>query len=119
MTEPPNAADAPECLSCGACCFSSLETYVRVTGADYARLGEHAETLVCFDGNRAYLRMLDGHCAALHIDGTTRRFVCSVYEVRPATCRELERGGGACAGEREVKAERPLLALSRKRSRLA
>jgi hypothetical protein len=57
--------------------------------------------------------MVDGHCAALIVDTARGRFVCGVYEDRPATCRELERGGGACAGERQVKAERPLLALRR------
>lgn len=101
----------PECLACGACCFSRLETYVRVTGDDHARLGDRADPLVRFDGNRAYMRMVDGHCAALGIEKGAGQFVCTVYEARPQTCRDLTRGSGACLGEIATKHERPLLAL--------
>jgi Fe-S-cluster containining protein len=107
-----DGCDAPECLRCGACCFSTLETYVRVSGDDHARLGDAAESLVRFDGHRAYMRMVDGHCAALVVDARSGRFVCSMYEARPDTCRDLARGSPACAGERETKRERPLLALA-------
>jgi hypothetical protein len=104
--------DVPECLACGACCFSRLETYVRVSGDDYARLGERAGELARFDGNRAYMRMTDGHCAALHVDPAKGQLVCTVYETRPQTCRELARGLGACLGEIATKGERPGLALA-------
>jgi Fe-S-cluster containining protein len=97
----------PECLSCGTCCFSTLETYVRVTGEDHARLGERAEALTTFVGNRAYMRMTDGHCAALRVDPEAGRFVCTVYEARPSTCRELERGSPECLGELATKGDRP------------
>jgi Fe-S-cluster containining protein len=100
----------PVCLRCGVCCFSKLETYVRVTGEDWARLGAEAERLVHFVGHRAYMRMSDGHCAALVVrageDGA-REYFCSVYDARPATCRELERGSPQCAGEIALKGERP------------
>jgi uncharacterized protein len=101
----------PECLACGACCFSRLETYVRVTGDDHARLGERADELVRFDGNRAYMRMTDGHCAALRIETSSRQFVCSAYETRPRICRDLARGSGACLGELATKHKRASLAL--------
>jgi|SRR5579883_2064443 Fe-S-cluster containining protein len=101
----------PECLSCGTCCFSNLETYVRVTGDDHARLGARAEELVVFVGNRAYMRMVDGRCAALRVDRAARRFVCDVYEARPATCRDLARGSPSCLGELATKRDRPLRAL--------
>jgi Fe-S-cluster containining protein len=101
----------PECTACGVCCFSLLENYVRVTGDDHARLAEHADELVRFDGNRAYMRMIDGHCAALRIEKKSRRLVCSVYESRPEVCRELARGSSACRGEIAEKHERPLIAL--------
>jgi uncharacterized protein len=81
----------PECLACGACCFSRLETYVSVTGDDHARLGERADELVRFDGNRAYMRMLDGHCAALRIEKGSGQLVCGAYETRPQICRDLDR----------------------------
>jgi uncharacterized protein len=109
----------PECLSCGTCCFSLLATYVRVTGHDHARLAERAEELVWFDGNRAYMRMTDGHCGALRIEPASGRFFCSTYETRPAVCRDLERGSGACRGELDTKAERPVVTLGLHRRALA
>jgi Fe-S-cluster containining protein len=101
----------PECLACGACCFSRLETYVSVTGDDHARLAERADELVWFDDNRAYMRMVDGHCAALRIEKGSGQLVCGAYETRPKICRDLARGSGACRGEIASKHDRPLLAL--------
>jgi Fe-S-cluster containining protein len=99
-----------ECLACGACCFSTLDTYVRVTGEDYARLGDHADELVVWQGNRAYMKMARGRCAALAV--AHGRFVCTIYENRPQTCRDLARGSRECEGERATKGERPRLALA-------
>ena len=103
--------DAPACLGCGACCFSQLANYVPVSGADHARIGAQVDDLTHFDGNRCYMNMHEGHCAALTIDRTTREFVCSIYELRPSTCRDLERGSAACRGEIHEKGERPLLTI--------
>ncbi|HWZ88923.1 MAG TPA: YkgJ family cysteine cluster protein [Polyangiaceae bacterium] len=97
----------PPCLGCGTCCFSKLTTYAGVTGSDHARLGEHAEALTLFVGNRCYMKMHEGHCAALVIDVSCGRFVCSVYDSRPSVCRELERGSPACHGELHEKGARP------------
>lgn len=102
---------APECLSCGTCCFSGSETYVRVRGDDLARLGDRAGDLVAFVGNRAYMRMVDGRCAALRIERSPPRFACAVYEARPQTCRDLERGSPSCEGELAAKGDRPRRAL--------
>ena len=104
----------PECVECGVCCFSTLERYIEVKGSDYERLGDDAERLVHFIENRAYMRIVDGHCAALAVDVEQRRFLCSIYERRPATCRDLERGSPACAGERASKGLRPAQSLVRK-----
>lgn len=98
-----------DCTTCGTCCFSLLETYVAVTGDDHARLGDAAEGLVVFEGNKAYMRMDEGHCAALLLEDG--RFLCGVYEDRPSVCRDLARGSPACAGELASKGERPLIAL--------
>ena len=103
----------PQCIECGVCCFSTLERYIEVTGDDHARLGDDAERLVHFIGNRAYMRIEHGHCAALSIDVEARRFWCTVYDRRPAICRNLERGSPECDGERATKGERPALALVR------
>jgi uncharacterized protein len=108
------APDVPECTACGTCCFSTLPEYVRVFGYDWDRLDERARAYTHFLGNRCYLRLDEGHCAALVIDPGRDggpRFVCAIYEVRPDACRALERGGGACRGERHEKGERPLLAV--------
>jgi Fe-S-cluster containining protein len=110
-----DVSGVPECQSCGTCCFSYAEDYLRVSGRDYERLGDDAERLVHFIENRAYLRITDGHCVALELDGESGRFRCSIYERRPDVCRALERGSGHCAAERAEKADRPLVMLRRGR----
>lgn len=102
----------PGCLGCGACCFSKLADYVRVTGEDYARIGDRVDELTHFVGNRCYMNMLEDHCAALVIDAPSRQFVCSIYESRPSTCRDLARGSPECQGEIHEKGQRPGLLLT-------
>jgi Fe-S-cluster containining protein len=104
-------SDVPACLACGTCCFSLLETFVKVTGDDHARLAARAEELVRFDGTHAYMRMSEGHCSALEIHPRTGTFVCNAYELRPQVCRDLARASDNCLGERDAKSARPLLAL--------
>lgn len=106
-----STAGVPECTACGTCCFSTLPEYIRVFGCDWDRMNDRAQALTHFLGNRAYMRIEDGHCAALIIDPDGPRFLCSIYEVRPDVCRSLERGSGNCVGERHEKGERPLLAV--------
>jgi uncharacterized protein len=100
----------PECTACGTCCFSTLPEYVRVFGCDLDRMDDRAREYTHFLGNRCYMRVDEGRCAALVIDPEGPRFVCAIYEMRPDVCRSLERGTGACLGERHEKGERPLLA---------
>ena len=52
-----------DCLRCGVCCFSQLETYVRVSGDDWTRLGDDGQRVAHFIGHRAYMKMSGGHCA--------------------------------------------------------
>lgn len=96
------------CLACGACCFSQLPTYVRVTGDDWSRLGASAEEVAHFIETRAYMQMRDGHCAALAIrEGEQgREYFCTVYDRRPQVCRELERGSPQCEAELAQKVSR-------------
>lgn len=107
--------DSLACLRCGVCCFSRLETYVRVSGADWERLGADADRVAAFIGNRAYLRMHDGRCAALETrvaaDGAPEHF-CTIYERRPQVCRDLARGSPECEAERALKGGRPAGARS-------
>lgn len=97
-----------DCLRCGVCCFSPSDRFVRVTGDDWARLGDAAERLAHFIGNHAYMKMAQGHCAALDVrprsDGETE-FFCTAYEIRPQVCRDLARGSPECEGERAKKSQ--------------
>src|SRR5689334_7994445 len=97
-----------DCMRCGACCFSESERHARVTGDDYERLGD-AASLVTFIGNQAFMRIERadgiGRCIALALDATGT-FACTIYDRRPAVCRDLERGSPACEGERETKRDR-------------
>lgn len=106
--DPPGAVVPSDCQRCGVCCFSSSHEYVWVTGFDWEQLGEHAERLAHFIGNRAFMKMSKGHCAALAIstlaDGS-RYFSCTIYEQRPEICRMLERGSPECLGELETKTD--------------
>lgn len=99
-----------DCLRCGVCCHSKLDTYVRVTGDDWARLGDAADRVAHFLGNRAYMRMNEaGRCAALEVRATAdgaREFFCTVYARRPQVCRDLARGSPECEGERLAKGAR-------------
>jgi len=104
MSDPP-----PDCQRCGACCFSLSERFVRVTGADWARLGEAAEQFAHFigRGNEAFMKMTAGHCAALEIRPSTAAhpepgYFCTLYDRRPQICRDLARGSPECKGERAV-----------------
>jgi Fe-S-cluster containining protein len=118
----------PECTACGACCFSELHTYVAVSGSDYARIGDGVDEWVDFDGHKAHLKMVAGHCAALRVEqtaaipegqpsatvagGTRGHFTCDIYARRPETCRTLERGSPMCRAERAHKRSRTLVAAA-------
>ena len=106
--------DVLDCQECGACCHSNLASSVRVTGDDHARLGDLAESLTVFIGNRCYMRLLGTHCVAntRDVDG---RFGCSSYDRRPDVCRDLERGSSACRAERFNKLARTLVTTPRSR----
>ena len=109
--------DTPDdCTRCGACCFSDSPRHARVTGDDHARLGDAAEDLVEWIGNEAFMKIerVTGamhKCIALKVDAAAGTFACSIYETRPAVCRDLEQGSGACHGELATKSDRPKRAL--------
>lgn len=86
-------------------------------GNDHARLGERVDELTQFFGNRCYMRMAEGHCAALVHGPEGTSLSCSVYETRPAICRELARASSECRAEIHEKGDRPvqLLVLHAKR----
>ncbi len=101
----------PECIDCGACCFSELPEYVRVFGIDLDRMDDAARAYTEFGENRCFMRMENGRCTALVIDPAARTFKCAIYAARPDVCRSLERASGNCAADRHGKRDRPLLAV--------
>lgn len=106
MSEASAPFSPPPCLACGACCFSAAEFYVTVTGDDWSRLGDNADQLAVWNNNKAFMRMEHGHCAALRSESTAagKQFVCSIYDRRPQTCRDLARGSPQCESDWEQKA---------------
>lgn len=93
----PNAkadTDTITCASCEACCCK-LQVFV-MAGDD---VPDH---FIDFDQwNAAVMRRAsDGWCAALSRD----TLLCTIYERRPAVCREYAMGGGDCIDERALHA---------------
>jgi len=62
---------------------------VQVFDEDRARLGEALlAKFVVASGEKNFMRMVDGHCAALNVAGG--EFHCGIYEERPVLCRAYE-----------------------------
>jgi uncharacterized protein len=68
-------------------------------------------------GDRAFMRLVDGHCAALQLDVDRALWVCGIYARRPDVCRALERGSSSCKFEHDRKLDRPAVLLERLRTR--
>jgi len=77
--------ELPACAGCGLCCHLVVE--LRVSGDDVP-----ADMVVERNGLRFMDQHGDGACVAL--DRHTR--LCSIYETRPQTCRDFERGADLC-----------------------
>lgn len=100
-----------DCCECGACCFSKSDSYVPVTAEDGARLGALVESATWEVNGTRFLKMAEGRCAQLlHVEGD---WVCSIYKLRPAACRQLKRGSPECLAERALK-RRIAIASSRR-----
>lgn len=63
-------------------------------------IGEVAESPGRAAEPTRYMKMVDGHCAALE-RGADGSYGCAVYEHRPTLCRVLERGSSKCLEARE------------------
>ncbi len=87
-------AEVPECIECGICCNFDDPRYVWIFEDDEARLTDEDKKLTHWDNGRLFMRVKDGHCAALEVkDGLS---ICSIYERRPFLCRDFVRGGELC-----------------------
>lgn len=84
LPEPAPPADVPDCAGCGACCHLVVEL----------RAGDSvpADLVVEHGGARCLDQRSDGACVAL--DPVTR--LCSIYDRRPQTCRDFQRGTPLC-----------------------
>jgi Fe-S-cluster containining protein len=83
-----------DCQACGACCYGP-EEYVSVTAADLRAFdAQSAARYVVRRRDRLFLRMLHGHCAALH--ARQGHFSCRIYRMRPTPCHVVEAGGREC-----------------------
>jgi hypothetical protein len=96
--------EAPvDCFTCGACCREAYHT-VSVSVRDPVVWKQPG--LVVRDGHRWSLMRAQERCAALEVveespnEKPGRRYSCSIYEDRPRTCREFERGGRHCLSAR-------------------
>jgi len=85
-----------DCRACGACCREAYDS-VPVTDDDEVRRA-HPE-LLRVDGDWVDLERVPSRsgcgtrCVALQGDGP---YSCRIYEVRPATCRDVEPGASGC-----------------------
>ena len=76
----------PACAGCGQCCHLLVEL---VAGVDD---DVPEELVVEHSGVRCLEQHGDGACMAL--DLATR--LCTIYERRPQTCRQFDRGSNLC-----------------------
>jgi hypothetical protein len=90
---------AVDCFSCGACCREAYHT-VSVSVRDPVVWKQPG--LVVRDGHRWSLLRAGDRCAALEGGRAAeeRPYHCSIYDDRPRTCREFERGGRHCLSAR-------------------
>lgn len=88
-----------DCQTCGACCFGPVR-YIAVTEPDLLAMDRSTRSrLVVRWGDRRYLKMLNGHCAALK--ARPDFYACRIYDARPTPCRTVESGSRECLIARE------------------
>ena len=87
-----------DCQRCGACCYGP-EDYVSVSATDLLGMSRQTRArLVIRTGERRYLRMLHGHCAALR--ARQGHYSCRIYSERPRPCHVVEAGSRECIDAR-------------------
>ena len=94
--------DGLDCVTCGACCFSSEPGYIELFSIDRARMDERALSLTECHEDRCFMRFRQGRCVALAVE-PSGRFPCAIYPMRPDACRWLEPGSGECHDQRTRK----------------
>ena len=90
----PGCAAFERALDCQSCGAAAAEAYDAVDVGVRAAAGIDASLIERRDG-RLYLRRAGDRCAAL--EGHYR---CTIYDLRPSSCRDFERGGRHCLSAR-------------------
>jgi Fe-S-cluster containining protein len=88
-----------DCVTCGACCFSTNPRYLVLLPEDDARTLP-ADAVFEEDGRR-YVRFEGGHCVLLRRT-ESGQLVCGVYEQRPEACRAFRAGSFECQKARRA-----------------
>jgi hypothetical protein len=91
---------ALDCQACGACCRAAYDC-VQVSRRDPVRK-KHPE-LIVQRGPFLEVRRDGDHCSALREApgaGGSTSYTCTIYDDRPRSCRDFERGGEHCLAAR-------------------
>ena len=78
-------ADLPACAGCARCCHLTVELQPGVDVIPEHLVAVHAGVWLMDQRG-------DGACVAL--DPASR--LCTIYEIRPAVCRQFDRGAALC-----------------------
>lgn len=96
--------EGADCVDCGRCCHHGPNT-VTLLEEDEARMGEETlRRLTVIYEKPPYFRFIVNHgvhCGALDVS-VPGKYPCSIYEVRPAGCREVEPGSPTCLEARKL-----------------
>jgi Fe-S-cluster containining protein len=110
-----SAGGAPGCLECGACCAYFHQVPVLITdptprALTWAVLEPEDSEDDLQDDHVRWLKREPGAGRCVALDGRVgRRVCCSVYELRPKSCREFEAGSDRCHAVRRMYGLEPPL----------
>jgi Fe-S-cluster containining protein len=101
-----DSTDNP-CLSCGACCMTYRVSFYWAEADARGLPPELTEQVTPFYSCMAGTNARQPRCAALQA-GEGAAVTCSVYEQRPAPCREVQTGDERCLRARAHHGFAPL-----------
>jgi Fe-S-cluster containining protein len=116
----PAAAEALDCLTCGACCFQRPGT-ILVSETDLVRWKRtgRSDILARLEpghfGQMAFVMGANGAC--LHHGTDAEPHACRIYDARSDTCRDFEAGSWQCLEFRRDRGIDPPLPGARKAQR--
>ena len=102
-----------DCQTCGACCYNTDENraeayldYVEITPR--ARLRQHPALLrkltVLNDKGERHMKLKGAEQRCIALEGKLgQRVSCSIYELRPPSCRVVKPGSKECRRDRKER----------------